>query len=92
MQIIENPVKESEGLRQHELTMLLMIIENQLTNEKCAEIPFRRIFHFLQIPKPLPQPHQRLFQSHNLCLSVSLFLAFFFYDITFGVLYKAFVG
>lgn len=30
---IENPVKESEGLKSHEVTMLLIIMENQLTAE-----------------------------------------------------------
>ena len=37
-QIIDNPVKESEGLKQHEVTMLLMIIENQLTNEDTVSV------------------------------------------------------
>jgi len=31
--IIDNPVKESEGLKQHEVTMLLIMLENQLTDE-----------------------------------------------------------
>ena len=37
-QIIDNPVKESEGLKQHEVTMMLMIIENQLTNEDTVSV------------------------------------------------------
>lgn len=32
-EIIQNPIKESKGLKPHELTMLLMIMENQLTPE-----------------------------------------------------------
>lgn len=32
-EIIENPVKENKGMKPHELTMLLMIMENQLTKE-----------------------------------------------------------
>ena len=31
--IIDNPVKESEGLKPHEVTMLIMILENQVTEE-----------------------------------------------------------
>lgn len=31
--IIETPVKESEGLRQHEVIMMLLLLENQLTEE-----------------------------------------------------------
>ncbi len=31
--IIENPIKENKGLKPHELTMLLLIMENQLTPE-----------------------------------------------------------
>ncbi|MBP5983419.1 MAG: hypothetical protein KA734_06830 [Fluviicola sp.] len=37
-QIIDNPVKESEGLKQHEVTMMLMIIENQLTSEDTVSV------------------------------------------------------
>ncbi|MGD0755963.1 MAG: hypothetical protein ABR927_12990 [Bacteroidales bacterium] len=37
-QIIDNPVKESEGLKQHEITMMLMIIENQLTDEDVVSV------------------------------------------------------
>ena len=37
-QIIDNPVKESEGLKQHEVTMLLIIMENQLTSEDSVSI------------------------------------------------------
>lgn len=36
--IIDSPVKESEGLKQHEVTMLLMIIENQLTDEDTVSV------------------------------------------------------
>lgn len=32
-EIIENPIKENKGLKPHELTMLLLIMENQLTPE-----------------------------------------------------------
>lgn len=38
MRIIDNPVKESEGLKQHEVTMLLMIMENQFSNEDSVSI------------------------------------------------------
>jgi DNA-binding PadR family transcriptional regulator len=31
--LIENPVRESEGLKQHEITMLLLILEHQMTDE-----------------------------------------------------------
>jgi len=34
--IIDNPVRESEGLKQHEVTMLIMILENQLTEENTV--------------------------------------------------------
>lgn len=37
-QIIDNPVKESEGLKPHEVTMLFMIIENQLTKEESVSV------------------------------------------------------
>ena len=37
-QIIVNPIKESEGLKSHELTMLLLIMENQITNEESVSI------------------------------------------------------
>jgi len=37
-QLIDNPVKESEGLKQHELTMLLIITENQLTSEDSVSV------------------------------------------------------
>ena len=36
--IINNPLKESEGLKPHELTMLLLIMENQLSNEDTVSI------------------------------------------------------
>ena len=32
-ELIANPIKESKGLKPHELTMLLMIMENQFTSE-----------------------------------------------------------
>jgi len=34
--IIENPVQESEGLQQHEVTMLLLLIENQISEEQTV--------------------------------------------------------
>lgn len=34
--IIENPVQESEGLQQHEITMLLLLLENQITAEQTV--------------------------------------------------------
>ncbi len=37
-EILENPIKESQGLKPHELTMLLMIMENQLTREDTVSI------------------------------------------------------
>lgn len=37
-QILENPIKESQGLKPHELTMLLMIMENQLTREDSVSL------------------------------------------------------
>ena len=37
-EIIENPVKESQGLKPHELTMLLMILENQITQDESVSI------------------------------------------------------
>ncbi|HWB25936.1 MAG TPA: hypothetical protein VG738_10675 [Chitinophagaceae bacterium] len=41
--IIENPVRESEGLKQHEITMLLLILENQMTDEhKVSGIKLQR--------------------------------------------------
>lgn len=36
--IITNPLKESEGLKSHELTMLLLIMENQISNEDTVSI------------------------------------------------------
>lgn len=35
-QIISNPVKESEGLKQHEVTMLIMILENQVSEDNIV--------------------------------------------------------
>ena len=37
-EILENPIKESQGLKPHELTMLLMIMENQLTREDSVSL------------------------------------------------------
>lgn len=37
-EIIENPVKESKGLKPHELTMLLLIMEHQISNEDTVSI------------------------------------------------------
>lgn len=37
-EILENPIKESHGLKPHELTMLLMIMENQLTREDSVSL------------------------------------------------------
>ncbi len=37
-QIIDNPIKDSEGLKPHEVTMLLLIIENQITNEDSVSV------------------------------------------------------
>ena len=37
-QIIENPLKESEGLKPYEVTMLLLIMENQLTDEESVSV------------------------------------------------------
>lgn len=34
--IIENPVQESEGLQQHEVTMLLLLLENQISEEQTV--------------------------------------------------------
>lgn len=34
--IIENPVQESEGLQQHEVTMLLLLLENQITEDETV--------------------------------------------------------
>ena len=34
--IIENPVQESEGLQQHEVTMLLFLLENQISEEQTV--------------------------------------------------------
>ena len=34
--IIENPVQESQGLQQHEITMLLLLIENQISEEQTV--------------------------------------------------------
>jgi hypothetical protein len=34
--IIENPVQESEGLQQHEITMLLFLLENQISEEQTV--------------------------------------------------------
>lgn len=33
---IDNPVKESEGLKQHEVVMILLVLENQLTEEQSV--------------------------------------------------------
>ena len=38
IKILENPLKESKGLKPHELTMLLMIVENQLTADESVSI------------------------------------------------------
>lgn len=37
-QILQNPIKESQGLKSHELTMLLLIMENQLTPEGSVSL------------------------------------------------------
>lgn len=37
-EILENPIKESQGLKPHELTMLLLIMENQLTREESVSL------------------------------------------------------
>lgn len=37
-QILESPIKESHGLKPHELTMLLIIMENQLTQEDSVSL------------------------------------------------------
>ena len=37
-ELIENPLKESKGLKSHELTMLLTIMENQLTSEDSVRL------------------------------------------------------
>ena len=34
--IIENPVQESQGLQQHEVTMLLFLLENQISEEQTV--------------------------------------------------------
>lgn len=34
--IIENPVQESQGLQQHEITMLLLLLENQISEEQTV--------------------------------------------------------
>lgn len=34
--IIENPVQESQGLQQHEITMMLLLLENQITEEETV--------------------------------------------------------
>lgn len=36
--IIDSPVKESEGLKPHEFTLLLLLMENQLSNEESVSI------------------------------------------------------
>jgi hypothetical protein len=36
--ILENPIKENQGLKPHELTMLLLIMENQLTPEDSVSL------------------------------------------------------
>lgn len=36
--IIDTPVKESEGLKQHEVTMIFLILENQLTEEDSVSL------------------------------------------------------
>lgn len=36
--IIDTPVKESEGLQQHEVTMMLLILENQITEEDSVSV------------------------------------------------------
>lgn len=38
VKIIDNVVKESSGLKQHELTMLLMIVENQISHEESVSV------------------------------------------------------
>jgi hypothetical protein len=35
-EIIENPVQESEGLQQHEVTMMLLLLENQIIEEQTV--------------------------------------------------------
>ena len=37
-QILENPIKESKGIKPHELTMMLLIMENQLTREDSVSL------------------------------------------------------
>lgn len=37
-EIINNPLKESEGLKPHEVAMLLLLMENQLTDEDSVSI------------------------------------------------------
>ena len=37
-EILQNPIKESQGLKPHELTMLLLIMENQLTREESVSL------------------------------------------------------
>lgn len=37
-EIIENPIKESQGLKPHEFTMLLMVMENQLTRDDSVSL------------------------------------------------------
>lgn len=34
--LIDNPVKESEGLKQHEVAMMILLLENQLTEEQTV--------------------------------------------------------
>jgi hypothetical protein len=36
--IIDTPVKESEGLQQHEVTMMFLILENQMTEEDSVSV------------------------------------------------------
>lgn len=36
--IIDTPVKESEGLQQHEVTMMFLILENQMTEEESVSV------------------------------------------------------
>ncbi len=34
--LIDNPVKESEGLKQHEISMMILLLENQLTEDQTV--------------------------------------------------------